>query len=409
MEALKMTVSELNANMKKLLDSRAGLHDIWIQGEISNFKVNRPSGHMYMTLKDEKSVLKACMFRSANAHLSFLPEDGMKVLARGRVTVYEAGGTYQLYIEDMEPDGLGALYAAFQQLKEKLEKEGLFDPTYKKPLPRYPKRVGVITSDTGAAVRDIIHVIRRRFRYADIVLYPSKVQGEGAAENVCRGLEFFNREKNVDVIIVGRGGGSIEDLWAFNEEITARAIFQSELPVISAVGHEIDFTIADFVADLRAPTPSAAAELAVPSADEIHRRLDINRARMTKALRSVLNRKSEQIAYSRKMLSGDRFADRIRQKMIFLDQENSRRFKAMERRIADKENLLAVSAATLQSLSPLAVLARGYGIVTDYKGTAIRSVDQVLKGMRLDIRLSDGSLKARIEEVLGTGKEEKHE
>ncbi len=409
MEALKMTVSELNANMKKLLDSRAGLHDIWIQGEISNFKINRPSGHMYMTLKDEKSVLKACMFRRANAQLAFLPEDGMKVLARGRVTVYEAGGTYQLYIEELEPDGLGALYAAFNQLKEKLQNEGLFDEARKKPLPRYPKRVGVITSDTGAAVRDIINVIRRRFRYADVVLYPSKVQGEGAAENVCRGLTFFNQEKTVDVIIVGRGGGSIEDLWAFNEEITARAIFQSEIPVISAVGHEIDFTIADFVADLRAPTPSAAAELAVPSSDEIRRRLYIDRARMAKMLRSILRCKSDQLAYSRKMLSADRFSDRIRQKMLLLDQENSQRLKATERRIAEKEKQLAVMAAALQSLSPLSVLARGYGIVTDYKGSPIRSVDQVLKGMRLDIRVADGSFKARVEEVLEARKEEEHE
>ncbi|MBR6720373.1 MAG: exodeoxyribonuclease VII large subunit [Clostridia bacterium] len=405
MDQLKMTVSELNSNMKKLLDSRAGLKDIWIQGEISNFKVNLPSGHMYLTLKDEKSVLKACMFRGANQNLTFRPEDGMKVLARGRVTVYEPGGSYQLYIEELVLDGLGELYAAFNQLKEKLRTEGLFDEEFKKPIPMYPKRVGVITSDTGAAVRDIINVIKRRFRYADIILYPSKVQGEGAAENVCRGIEYFNETKSVDVIIAGRGGGSIEDLWAFNEEITARAIFKSEIPIISAVGHEIDFTIADFVADMRAPTPSAAAELAVPSSEELYERLSVGKERMKNALIQSLRQRTDRLNYAKKMLSAERFSDKLNNLMILIDTKNQYMIKSKGSILNKKEKALAVNAAKLDSLSPLGVLARGYGIVTDYKDSVIKSVKDLDKGMKVGIKLSDGSVKARIEEVLSSESE----
>ncbi len=405
MDQLKMTVSELNSNMKKLLDSRAGLKDIWIQGEISNFKVNLPSGHMYLTLKDEKSVLKACMFRGANQNLTFRPEDGMKVLARGRVTVYEPGGSYQLYIEELVLDGLGELYAAFNQLKEKLRTEGLFDEEFKKPIPTYPKRVGVITSDTGAAVRDIINVIKRRFRYADIILYPSKVQGEGAAENVCRGIEYFNETKSVDVIIAGRGGGSIEDLWAFNEEITARAIFKSEIPIISAVGHEIDFTIADFVADMRAPTPSAAAELAVPSSEELYERLSVGKERMKNALIQSLRQRTDRLNYAKKMLSAERFSDKLNNLMILIDTKNQYMIKSIGSILNKKEKALAVNAAKLDSLSPLGVLARGYGIVTDYKDSVIKSVKDLDKGMKVGIKLSDGSVKARIEEVLSSESE----
>ncbi len=399
MQQLKMTVSELNSNMKKLLDSRAGLKDIWIQGEISNFKLNMTSGHMYLTLKDEKSVLKACMFKGANMNLAFRPEDGMKVLARGRVTVYEPGGTYQLYIEELVLDGLGELYAAFNQLKEKLKNEGLFDEDKKKPIPKYPKRVGVITSDTGAAVRDIINVMTRRFPLADIILYPSKVQGEGAAENVKRGIEYFNETKSVDVIIAGRGGGSIEDLWAFNEEITARAIFKSEIPIISAVGHEIDFTIADFVADLRAPTPSAAAELAVPSAEEVFNSLKISEARMKNALITSLKRKKDKLTYVSKMLSAERFSDKLNQMMIMLDTKSEHRVKIMENILSQKGKGLAVLAAKLDSMSPLKVLSRGYGIVTDYRDKVIKSVSELDKGMRVGIKFADGEAKARIEEV----------
>ncbi len=403
MEAIKMTVSELNSNMKKLLDSRPGLSDIFIQGEISNFKINMPSGHIYLTLKDDKSVLKACMFKWAANNLTFKPEDGMKVLARGRITVYEPGGTYQLYIEELILDGLGALYAAFNQLKERLSKEGLFSEEHKKKIPAYPKRVGVVTSDTGAAVRDIINVIKRRCRYADIVLYPSKVQGEGAAENVCRGIEYFNREKSVDVIIVGRGGGSIEDLWAFNEEITARAIYESEIPIISAVGHEVDFTIADFVADLRAPTPSAAAELAVPNMSDILSYLSQVRLMLSKTLISKVKEEEGRLMFLKKSLSPDKVSDLLMKWTVNLDMLQMRRKKSIEEVILEKGKALAVLSAKLDSLSPLSVLGRGYGIVSDYKGKVIKSVGELSEGMKIKLTLSDGEALARIYETEGKG------
>lgn len=403
MQTLKMTVSELNSNMKKLLDSRPGLKDIWIQGEISNFKLNTASGHIYLTLKDEMSVLKACMFKSNAMTLDFKPEDGMKVSAHGRVTVYEPGGSYQLYIDKMIPDGLGALYEAYNRLCEKLRNEGLFDESHKKPIPKYPKRVGVITSDTGAAVRDIINVIKRRFRYADIILYPSKVQGEGAAQNVCRGISFFNREKNVDVIIAGRGGGSIEDLWAFNEEITARAIYESEIPVISAVGHEIDFTVADFTADLRAPTPSAAAELAVPSSEEILKQLKNTNIRLKNALKSKLSETEGQLSYLKKLLSPQRFQDKLDSLAVMLDSVSLRAFRAEEKMLENKTKSLAVLSAKLDSLSPLSVLGRGYAVVTDDEEKVISSTSGLKESMKINLKFSDGNALAKVEKIIERG------
>lgn len=398
-----MTVSELNSNMKKLLDSRPGLKDIWIQGEISNFKLNTASGHIYLTLKDEMSVLKACMFKSNAMTLDFKPEDGMKVSAHGRVTVYEPAGSYQLYIDKMIPDGLGALYEAYNRLCEKLRNEGLFDESHKKPIPKYPKRVGVITSDTGAAVRDIINVIKRRFRYADIILYPSKVQGEGAAQNVCRGISFFNREKNVDVIIAGRGGGSIEDLWAFNEEITARAIYESEIPVISAVGHEIDFTVADFTADLRAPTPSAAAELAVPSSEEILKQLKNTNIRLKNALKSKLSETEGQLSYLKKLLSPQRFQDKLDSLAVMLDSVSLRAFRAEEKMLENKTKSLAVLSAKLDSLSPLSVLGRGYAVVTDDEEKVISSTSGLKESMKINLKFSDGNALAKVEKIIERG------
>lgn len=391
-----MTVSELNSNMKRLLDSRPGLKDIWITGEISNYKRNMASGHIYLTLKDDGGVLKACMFKSSAASLAFVPEDGMKVTAHGRVTVYEAGGTYQLYIDRMQPDGLGELYAAYNRLCEKLRAEGLFDEAHKKPIPKFPSAVGVITSDTGAAVRDIINVIKRRFGYTKIILYPAKVQGEGAAENVCRGIEFFNREKNVDVIISGRGGGSIEDLWAFNEEITARAIYASEIPVISAVGHEIDFTISDFVADLRAPTPSAAAELAVPSTNELLRQIESMKIRMAGAEAKLISDAAGRLEYAERLLSPTRFTDRLDALSLKLDSVSQRMVRAEEKEMEDKTRLLAVSSAKLNSLSPLAVLARGYAALTDCEGGSVTSAAELKTDDEIGIRLSDGEKRAKI-------------
>ncbi|MBQ4160836.1 MAG: exodeoxyribonuclease VII large subunit, partial [Clostridia bacterium] len=290
-----LTVSELNARMKYIIDSVPAFANIWIKGEISNFKLHF-SGHIYMTLKDDGGVLRAVMFKGSAQKLAFVPENGMKVLARGRISVYERDGGYQLYVEEMQPDGLGALHLAFEQLKKRLEEEGLFDQKHKKPIPKFPNTVGVVTAATGAAVRDIINVISRRYPKAKVLLYPALVQGEGAAEDVSRGIAYFNENKCADVLIVGRGGGSIEDLWAFNEEITARAIFASEIPIVSAVGHEVDFTIADFVADLRAPTPSAAAELVVPSALEVKERVSVLVLRALNGMRGKLQSKRLMLA-----------------------------------------------------------------------------------------------------------------
>ena len=385
MEARIATVSQINGYLKKLLDNNAILNDIWIKGEISNFKLHY-SGHMYITLKDEGGVLKSVMFKSAASHLVFMPEDGMKVLARGRISVYEAGGSYQLYISEMIPDGVGALYAAYEQLKKRLGEEGLFDEEHKKPIPPYPEKVGVITATTGAAVRDIINVITRRYPYAEIIIYPSLVQGEGAAPNIVEGIEYFNRTKLVDTLIVGRGGGSIEDLWAFNEEIVARAIYESEIPIISAVGHETDFTIADFVADLRAPTPSAAAEIAVPSQLEILAKIGMLEQRMKKSLTSAVQNK-------RLMLDSLRLRDpreKIADYYVSIDNMSKQLQNAFKIKLISEREKLGKLCAKLDALSPLQVMARGYAIATDVDGCVVKSAAQLESGDEFDLRFSDG-------------------
>lgn len=386
MEPKIATVSQINGYVKKILDHNIILNNVWIKGEISNFK-HHYSGHLYITLKDEGGVLKAVMFRSSAQTLNFEPSDGMKVLARGRISVYEAGGSYQLYIEEMIPDGVGELYIAYEQLKKQLAEEGLFDETHKKPIPQFPKRVGVVTASTGAAVRDIINVITRRYPMAEIVIYPAQVQGTGAAQSVVRAIEYFNATKEVDTLIVGRGGGSIEDLWAFNEEITARAIFASEIPIISAVGHETDFTIADFVADLRAPTPSAAAEIAVPSMIELRNRINIDQNRISQ---NVVGRiESSRLLLKRFKMKTPK--DRIDDYNLKLDSlvksmENSLKMKTMT-----LKRQFAEQTAKLDALSPLQTLSRGYSIPTTEDGTVIRSAEEMKKGMEFTLRLKDGS------------------
>lgn len=386
MEPKVATVSQINGYVKKILDHNIVLNNVWVKGEISNFK-HHYSGHMYITLKDEGGVLKAVMFKGSAQSLAFEPSDGMKVLARGRVSVYEAGGAYQLYIEEMIPDGVGELYIAYEQLKKRLEEEGLFSPEHKKPIPQFPKSVGVVTASTGAAVRDIINVITRRYPLAEIVLYPAQVQGTGAAQSIAGAIEYFNAAGGVDTLIVGRGGGSIEDLWAFNEEITARAIFNSKIPVISAVGHETDFTIADFVADLRAPTPSAAAEIAVPSVIELRNRINTDKNRISQNI-------AQRIESSRLLLK--RFKMRtpkekiddysLRLDALMHSMENSLRMKTMS-----MKNQLAERAAKLDALSPLQTLSRGYSIPTTEDGSVIRSAEELTEGMEFTLRLKDGS------------------
>lgn len=385
MEARIATVSQINGYVKKILDHNQILNNVWVKGEISNFK-NHYSGHMYLTLKDEGGVLKAVMFKNSAKMLSFMPQDGMKVMARGRVSVYEAGGSYQLYIEEMIPDGVGDLYVAYEQLKQRLSEEGLFSEEYKKPIPRFPERVGVITATTGAAVRDIINVITRRYPLAEIIIYPAQVQGKGAAESVVRAIEYFNYTDMVDTIIAGRGGGSIEDLWAFNEEIVARAIFDSKIPVISAVGHETDFTIADFVSDLRAPTPSAAAEIAVPSAVELRAAVSAYNTRNVNAvMKQIENRR----------LTLKRFAlrtpkSRIEDENLRLDNLVRRIEQSFKLKLTQSRRILGETAGKLDALSPLQTLSRGYAIPVKDDGTVIRSAKTMKTGDEFTLKLKDG-------------------
>lgn len=384
-EPITATVSQLNAYMKRVIDGQSALSDIWIKGEISNFKEHY-SGHLYITLKDEGGVLKAVMFKGAASTLSFRPEDGMKVLARGKIGVYEQSGTYQLYISEMLPDGVGALYVAYEQLKKKLESEGLFDDSAKKPIPKYPEKVGVITATTGAAVRDIINVITRRYPYCEIIIYPSLVQGDGAAQNIVEGIKYFNEHKLCDTLIVGRGGGSIEDLWAFNEEIVARAIFDSVIPIISAVGHETDFTIADFVADLRAPTPSAAAEIAVPSGLELLSKIATMQTRIKSSQINLLKAKRLYLEKLSIKTPKDKIND-FRQRVDSLTKQGEKSFMLT---FNNKKNVLSELLAKLDALSPLSVMARGYAIATEEDGTVVKTVKNMPSGKDFTLHLSDG-------------------
>ncbi len=381
------TVSRVNNYIKRLLDSKPVLSNLWVKGEISNYK-RHSSGHIYLTLKDEESVLKAVMFRSAAAGLAFEPGDGMKVIARGRVSVYEAGGAYQLYIEEMIPDGVGALYLEYERLKRKLAAEGLFDRERKRPIPRYPNRIGVVTAPTGAAVRDIINVATRRFPLAEIIIYPALVQGAGAKESIVRAIEYFNGRSDVDTLIVGRGGGSIEDLWAFNEECVARAVFASQIPVISAVGHETDFTITDYVADLRAPTPSAAAEISVPSAMELTRLISIYNTRIYGAAQARI----ENLRLRLNRLVPRSPQDRIDELSQRLDMRVRRMENAYKLKISENGRRLGELGGKLDALSPLKTLTRGYSIPVRPDGTVMRKRDDFKSGDEFTLRLCDGDV-----------------
>lgn len=393
-----LTVTEVNGYIKELLDLNPPLTDIYIKGEISNFKAHS-TGHFYFTLKDEQSALKCVMFRANAYGISFRPENGMKVTAHGRISSFVRDGAYQLYCDSMEPEGVGSLYIAFEQLKKKLESEGLFSESAKKQLPKIPSRVGVVTSPTGAAVKDIINVCKRRFPYAEVIVYPALVQGDGAIESVSRGIEYFNREKNADVLIVGRGGGSIEDLWAFNSERVARAVFASEIPVISAVGHETDFTICDFVSDRRAPTPSAAAELAVPEINELKQKF----LNIVSRESAILQRRFEYLREnlrrieSSKVLSSplNTIEDRRMTVSALATRADELESSILERK---KAELSAVSAA-LSALNPLSVLSRGYAAVFDKNGGVVKSINGIKADDKIELKLSDGSVSAIVDEV----------
>lgn len=391
-----LTITDLNAYIKSVIDGDALLSYVTVKGEISNFK-NHSSGHLYMSLKDSGGVIRAVMFRASASKLKFIPYNGMQIIATGRISVYERDGQYQMYISEMLPDGIGALYIAYEQLKEKLQREGLFDEARKKPIPKYPNSIGIVTSPTGAAIRDILNILKRRFPYTRVYLYPALVQGEGAKESIVKGLKFFDGK--VDTVITGRGGGSIEDLWAFNEELVARTIAEMKTPVISAVGHETDFTIADFVADKRVPTPSAAAELAVPNAAELMRFLKIVDGRLITALVSGIEgaKKSLENLMSREVLKNPAATYNLRRMEI--DSFEMRLENAYMNMLSKNKEKFVKNVSKLDALSPLKILKRGYLVANDEKGEQLSSAKNLKNGDRINISFCDGKAKCEILEV----------
>ncbi len=397
---LVLSVSQLNRYVKSRMDADENLFNVFLVGEISNFTDHYKTGHFYFSLKDEEAQIKAVMFRQNALKVKFRPENGLRVIVRGRVSLYEAAGSYQVFVDDMQPDGVGALNLAFEQLKERLEREGLFDAAHKKPLPRFPERIGVITSETGAAVQDILNILGRRFPYAQVVLAPVLVQGEGAPAQLIDALQSFNAFKNVDVIILGRGGGSAEDLWAFNDERLAYAVYRSQIPVISAVGHETDFTICDFVADLRAPTPSAAAELAVPDQMQLRAEIHTLLSRMQRTVTNNLREQRlrlEQSTQKSVLKNPNLYFDTKRMQLISV----STQFDALEKTILHRARIrLQENAAKLQALSPLSVLARGYSVTTLADGTVVHSANQLSENTEITVQLADGKAACTVKEIL---------
>ncbi len=412
-------ISELNNYIKSVLDRDAFLNKVYLKGEISNFK-NHTRGHLYFTLKDDTSRISAVMFQSSAVKLTFTPEDGMNVLVSGRISAYPAQGSYQVYVDTMEPDGLGALYIEYEKLKKKLAAEGLFADSHKIPIPRFPERIGVITAPTGAAVRDIMSTIKRRYPMCEAILFPCLVQGKDAAPDIVRQIKRAD-EYGVDTIIVGRGGGSIEDLWAFNEEIVAHAIYDCKTPIISAVGHEIDWTIADFVADLRAPTPTGAAEMAVPTVIDIKTLIDNYKIRLNKNIKNMVNTKFIKLRslkqsfilknpmsmYEVKEQKLDALIDTLNKdiKNIINDKDNKLNkiklsvvLQNPENLIKDKKIKFDLLVNTLKLVNPLGILDKGYSLV-EVDNKIIKSSKDVNVSDILNIRLHEGSIKAEVKEV----------
>jgi exodeoxyribonuclease VII large subunit len=435
------TVFDITSEIKRSLE-KFGI--VWLQGEISNFK-RHSSGHMYFSLKDPRAQIKAAFFRNNNAYLKFLPTDGTEVLVRGRLSVYEPRGDYQLIVEYMEPMGVGSLQMAFDQLKEKLRKEGLFDDEHKVPLPMLPKKVGIVTSPTGAAIRDMLRILKRRNAFLDVLIYPAKVQGAGSAEEISSGIYFFNQRSDIDVIIVGRGGGSIEDLWAFNEEVVARAIYQSELPIISAVGHEVDYTIADFVADLRASTPSAAAELVSGAHEDLLLKVDSLKGRLARSimrgidqrrlsLERLANNKAFMVAPNKirelqqrfdentlRMIQGinrfislDRHHERllrtrlksldlfrmIHHKQDLLIRSNHRMISGMRAELRSCRSRFEIAVGKLAALSPLSILQRGFSLCRNDQGGLLKKASDAHPGDCVRVTLAEGSLNCEVKEII---------
>ncbi|MDU4859556.1 MAG: exodeoxyribonuclease VII large subunit [Terrisporobacter othiniensis] len=396
MKLRALDISEANSYIKRILINDPILYNLRVKGEISNFKVHS-SGNVYLSLKDEKSKLNCIIFKS-NYDKSLKLDNGVKIIASGYISVYERDGAYQLYINEVEIEGIGNLYIEFNKLKEKLKKEGLFDSKYKKEIPKMPKSIGIVTSPTGAVIRDIINVTKRRFPKVDIKLYPVNVQGEKSAKDVCEGIEFFNKMENVDTIIVGRGGGSLEELWSFNEEIVAREVFKSKIPIISAVGHETDFTICDFVSDMRAPTPSAAAEIATPDLSQIYYKLDNIRNRMNRSLNNQVTLDNEKLVNTFEKINNYMKNYVIRDKVIQLDQIYDKINFRLEQNLETSKEKLSKKAALLHNLSPLATISRGYSIV-EKDNKVINSIKEVDVNEDINITLKDGSLECNVNKI----------
>ncbi|CAG9623180.1 exodeoxyribonuclease VII large subunit [Sutcliffiella rhizosphaerae] len=438
-----LTVTALTKYIKRKFDVDPHMKDVWLKGEISNFK-QHSRGHMYFTLKDQNARLQVVMFSGQNKNLAFKPQEGMKVLVRGEVTVYEASGSYQMYIKEMQPDGVGSLFLAYEELKKKLAGEGLFSPEVKKPLPKYPHAVGVITSPTGAAVRDIITTLKRRYPLTKIIVIPALVQGTNAAPSIVKAIQKAHELPGIDVLIVGRGGGSIEELWAFNEEVVAREIFAAKLPIISAVGHETDFTIADFVADMRAPTPTAAAELAVPNIHELMERLTDRTFRLHRSSNKLMRHYKDRLMtlqksyafrfpknlYAQKQQDLDRLLDNLDAAMkrmvekkqgkleqlagfllrnhpkkqwelekANLEQRTKLLTQLMQQALKQKQWEFQNKLAKIDALSPLKIMNRGYSLVYQEDGTIIKQVKQAKKGDTIQVHLQDGQLDCEIQAV----------
>lgn len=411
-----ITVSQLTRYIKYKIDNDIHLNEVFLKGEISNFKAHS-RGHFYFTLKDEGSRINAVMFASSTKNIKFIPQDGMKVLVTGKISVFEANGGYQIYVNDMLEDGVGNLYIAFEQLKKKLEEEGLFDQSKKKPIPKIPKRVGVVTAPTGAAIKDIISTIKRRWPLTEILLFPSLVQGEDAAVDIVKQIKL-SKNYEIDTLIVGRGGGSIEDLWPFNEEIVARAIYECETPIISAVGHEIDFTIADFVADLRAPTPTGAAELAVPAISDVKNYINQLQIRLNKSVQTKLTINKQKLKeitsryiftnpitiYQTKEMLFDNLLDRLKYattNLVTIKEKQFDRikssyiFKNPYQLLDKKSNKYLQLISKLETLSPLLTLKRGY-TMTKLDNKVLTSSKQAKKGDKLEIEFSDGKVQTEV-------------
>ena len=397
MQQQVFSVSEVNGWIKNLIDGIPQLNGVFIRGELSNYQIY-PSGHHYFTLKDAESSLRCVMFKGSAMKLRFRPENGMKVIAFGRISVFPRDGAYQLYCSQLTADGIGDLHIAFEQLKEKLYREGLFDEGHKKPLPPYPQRIAIVTSSAGAAVHDMIRILRRRYPIAKILLLPVRVQGVEAPPEIAGAIRYANRWQLADVLITGRGGGSLEDLWAFNDERVARAIYDSEIPVISAVGHEPDVTISDFVADRRASTPSNAAEIAVPDMAELLRALQSTENRMAQGTLNLLDRQEKRLeALGKKRVLSDPMAF-LQDRRLQLDYVQQKLASTAREQLADDTKKFAQLTAKLDALSPLKVLGRGYAMAQRTDGTVLRSSEQVGPGDLIRVRLADGSIGCTVED-----------